>query len=246
MKRATSSILPNLSDEAVESSCFVSGKHVVSELTVHTNECEDDDCGFGTTVDEVIDETLHRYFCYPNFRRLQRDIIKATLSGKNVLGILGTGSGKSLTFLLPAVLSSAITFVVVPTTALIDDMLACCQDLSIASCKFTGSTPKEHQKSQLENFDSFKVIFATPEMIEGDLVDKVKCSKVEKIVFDDAHMITTWGNTFRPVYKATCEQLSKLAVLLSVTKCDSPSTLSRGPIRYIWYFDSNTKHCLQG
>jgi superfamily II DNA helicase RecQ len=48
-----------------------------------------------------------------------------------VPGILGTGSAKSLTFLLPAVLSSAPTFVVVPTTALIDDMLVCCQDLDI-------------------------------------------------------------------------------------------------------------------
>lgn len=148
------------------------------------------------------------------------DIIKATLSGKNVLGILGTGSGKSLTFLLPAVLSGAPTFVVVPTTALIDDMLVRCQDLNIASCKFTGSTTKEHQKSQLENFGSYKVIFASPEMVEGDLMDKIKSSKVERIVFDEAHIITTWGNTFRPVYKAICGQLSKLRIpklLLSAT-----------------------------
>ena len=89
-----------------------------------------------------------------------------------MLGILGTGSGKSLAFLLPAVLSSTPTFVVptttfvVPTTALIDDMLVRCQDLNIASCKFTGFRTKEHQKSQLENFGSYKAIFGSPEMVE--------------------------------------------------------------------------------
>lgn len=102
----------------------------------------------------------------------------------------------------------APTFVVVPTTALIDDMLVRCQNLDIASCKFTGCTSKEHQKSQLENFGSYKIILATPEMVEGDLLDKIMSSKAERIVFDEAHTITTWGNTFRPVYKAICEQLS--------------------------------------
>ena len=117
------------SDEATDNS-----DKYESQFNAHTLEREDDDGihgGIGTTVDEIIEGTLHRYFCYPNFRPLQRDIIKATLSGKNVLGILGTGSGKSLTFLLPAVLSSTPTFVVVPTTALIDDRLVCCQDLDI-------------------------------------------------------------------------------------------------------------------
>ena len=174
----------------------------------------------GEKVDEIIDGTLHRYFGYSNFKPLQRDIIKTTLSGKDVLGILSTGSGKSLTFLLPAVLSSSPTFVVVPTKALIDDLLMHCQDLNIAACKFTGSTPQEHQMSQLENFESYKIILATPELVENDLLDKLKSTTLERIVFDEAHTITTWGNTFCPVYKSTCELLSKLPVpklLLSAT-----------------------------
>ena len=194
-------------------------KYANQKANSHTLEWEDGiHGGIGTTVDKIIEGTLHCYFCYQNFKPLQRDIIKATLSGKNMLGILGTG--KSLTFLLPAVLSSTPTFVVAPTTALIDDMLVRCQDLNIVSCKFTGSTTKEHQKSQLENFGSHKVIFASPEMVEGDLMDKIKSSKVEQIVFDKAHIITTWRNTLCPVYKAVCEQLSKLRIpklLLSAT-----------------------------
>ena len=225
LKRFTSN-LTSRTDVGAESGM----KYASQRASFHTLEREDDDGihgGIGTTVDKIIEGTLHHYFCYQNFKPFQRDIIKATLSGKNVLGILGTGSGKSLTFLLPAVLSSAPTFVVVPSTALIDGMLVRCQDLNIASFKFTGSTTKEHQKSQLENFGSYKVVFASykvvfasPEMVEGDLMDKIKSSKVERIVFDQAHIITTWGNTFHPVYKAICEQLSNLRIpklLLSAT-----------------------------
>ena len=96
-------------------------KYASQKANFHTLEREDDDGiygGIGTTVDKIIEGTLRRYFCYQNFKPLQRDIIKATQSWKNVLGTLGPGSGKSLTFLLPAVLSSTPTFVVEPTTAL--------------------------------------------------------------------------------------------------------------------------------
>lgn len=100
----------------------------------------------GNNSDEVVVNTLHHYFCYPSFKPLQKEIIQATMSGKNVLGILGTGGGKSLTFLLPAVLESA------PTKSLIDDIYVRCQDLNITACRFTGSVPKEMQHVQLENF----------------------------------------------------------------------------------------------
>ncbi|KAK3754174.1 hypothetical protein QZH41_007956 [Actinostola sp. cb2023] len=114
-------------------------------LTVTDTVIPDSSSGIaiGSNLDEVLSNTLHHYFGYSEFRPLQKDIIKETLSGKNVLGVLGTGSGKSMTFMLPAVLSSHPTLVVMPTKSLIDDIFVRCQDLNIESCKFTGTIPKQ-------------------------------------------------------------------------------------------------------
>jgi superfamily II DNA helicase RecQ len=92
--------------------------------------------------------------------------------------------------------------------------------LNIASCKFTVSVPKELQKVQLENFSSFKIILTTPEMIEGDLLNKMETTKIQRVVFDEAHIMLSWGNTFRPLYKTVTEQVSRLdcpKLLLSAT-----------------------------
>lgn len=182
-------------------------------MLANTSQCavaEPNDVGVGSNLDEVLDNTLHHYFGYPNFRPLQKDIIKSTLSGKNVIGISGTGSGKSLTSMLPAVLGIHPTVVVMPTKSLIDDILMRCLDLNITSCKFTGTVSKEIQRVQLENFNSFKLIFTTPEMIEGDFLAKIENSNLERVDFDEAHTISSWGNTFHPVYKTVCEQMSRL------------------------------------
>ena len=67
--------------------------------------------------------TLREYFGYQEFRPLQKEIVTAALKGENVLGVLGTGSGKTLTFMLPAVLASKPTLVVSPMKSLIDDTM---------------------------------------------------------------------------------------------------------------------------
>ena len=72
---------------------------------------------------EIIDNALSHYFGFDSFRSLQRETIATTINGKNGLKILGTGGGKSLTYLLPAVISSKPTVVVSPIKSLIDDIL---------------------------------------------------------------------------------------------------------------------------
>ena len=174
---------------------------------------------------EIIDSTLRHYFGFGSFRPLQKETIVTTMSGKNVLTILGTGGGKSLTFLLPAVISSKPTVVVSPIKSLIDDILSRCSNLNIAACKFTGDIPKEVYQSQLPNLENFKVVLVTPEIIKnGELLKVLKGfsekGMLERIVFDEAHTIVSWGNTFRPVYKDVCEQLAHLncpKLLLSAT-----------------------------
>lgn len=167
----------------------------------------------GFSNSSLIHTTLRNYFGFASFISLQEETIVSTMAGNNVLTVVGTGGGKTLTYLLPAVLSSNPTLVISPIKSLIDDTLVRCLNLNILSCKFTGDVPHGVKEVQLQNMESFKIIFATPECLETGESLRVKIDelivvgKLERIVFDEAHVISSWGNTFRPSYKDVCKHL---------------------------------------
>ncbi|KAK3745407.1 hypothetical protein QZH41_001437 [Actinostola sp. cb2023] len=175
---------------------------------------------------ELIENTLKHYFGFSSFRPLQKETINASLCGKDVLTVVGTGGGKTLMFLLPAVLASKPTLVISPLKSLIEDQVARCCTLNISCCKFTGDVCEEISATQIREIMDYRVLFVTPEMLEYGLPLREKIDqllsedKIERIVFDKAHTISTWGNTFRPVYKTVCEGLAEAdcpTMLLSAT-----------------------------
>ena len=174
-----------------------------------------------TSREHPIKTTLNCFFHHQSFKPLQKEIILSTMDKKNVLGVLGTGGGKSLTFLLPAVLADKPTIVVVPTLSLINDLLSRCLALDIAACKITGEVPCDVQNSYLEELTKFKVIFLTPEMLANkNILDKITKVGLERIVFDEAHTICSRGSTFRPQYQSAANVLAKFPcpkLLLSAT-----------------------------
>ena len=175
---------------------------------------------------ELIENTLKHFFGFSSFRPLQRETIVSTMSKKDVMTVVGTGGGKSLTYMLPAVLSSKPTVVVSPIKSLIDDILGRCQNLNILACKFTGDVTRELYDDQLVKIAEFKIILVTPEILkDGELINTIlslaEKSQLERIVFDEAHTIVSWGSTFRPVYKEVCDRLARVKccpkLLLSAT-----------------------------
>ena len=88
---------------------------------------------------EIIDNVLRQHFGFTSFRPLQRGTIMASMSGKDVMTVVRTGSGKTLMYLLPAIIFTKTTLVISPITSLIDDTLGRCHDLGISACKFTGN-----------------------------------------------------------------------------------------------------------
>ena len=175
---------------------------------------------------ELIDTTLKQFFCFSSFLPLQKETIVCTMQGKNVMTIVGTGGGKSLTYLLPAVLSFKPTVVISPIKSLIDDIINRCFDLNIYACKFSGDISKQVHEEQLQKFQSYRVVVVTPEVLrDGELRKVVEANvaegKIDRIVFDEAHTIVSWGDTFRPDYKEVCEHFARLTgcpkLLLSAT-----------------------------
>ena len=173
---------------------------------------------------ELVDATLRVYFGYDSFRPLQKETIVTTMSGNNVLTVVGTGGGKTLMYLLPAVLASK------PTRASLHQR---CINLGITACRFTGDVPQSVRDEQLNKLDDFKVILTTPECLAAGeplrlAIDTLNTTdKLERIVFDEAHTISTWGNTFRPVYKNVCESISRAGCPKLLLSATVPSRVER-------------------
>lgn len=173
------------------------------------------------TSEDLVQSTLMSFFKHQSFKSHQKEVIMATMEGRNVLGVLGTGVGKSLTFMLPAVLANKPTIVVIPTKSLIDDLLIRCSALNIKASKISGDVPLEVRDSVLNELSTIKLLFITPEMFaNNNFLDRIMSVGLERIVFDEAHTICTWGNTFRPQYRSASDTLAKYPcpkLLLSAT-----------------------------
>lgn len=147
---------------------------------------------------------LKQYFGYDSFRPLQSEIMAATMTGKDVVAILPTGAGKSLTFQLPALAEDGITLVVSPLIALMKDQVDSLTASGIAAT-FLNSTldPAEAlDRSEALSNGEYKLLYAAPErvMTPGFIAD-LKRWNVRRIAVDEAHCISEWGHDFRPEYR---------------------------------------------
>ena len=156
---------------------------------------------------------LKRTFGYGEFRPLQREIIEATLAGKDVFALLPTGGGKSLCFQLPALSRAGLTVVVSPLIALMKDQVDQLQASGVAATFLNSTLGADEARNRLRGLHrgEYKLLYAAPErlMLEG-WVENLKNWKVSCIAIDEAHCVSEWGHDFRPEYR----QLAKLRAAL--------------------------------
>jgi len=177
-----------------------------------------------------LDELLQRTFGYGSFRPLQREIIDASLAGRDVFALLPTGGGKSLCFQLPALVRPGLTLVVSPLIALMKDQVDALQASGVAATFLNSTLDAETARARLRGLHrgEFKLLYAAPErlMLEG-WSDNLRKWNVNCLAIDEAHCVSEWGHDFRPEYR----QLAKLREALPKTPVMALTATATGRVR---------------
>jgi len=174
---------------------------------------------------------LKQYWGYDGFRSLQEEIITSVGSGKDTLGLMPTGGGKSITFQVPAMAKEGLCLVITPLIALMKDQVENLKQRGIkAAAIYAGMTTQ----NIMETYDNciyghYKFLYVSPERLGTRIfLEKLKFLNVTLIAVDESHCISQWGYDFRPSYLKIAEIRKHLpgVPVLALTATATPEVVS--------------------
>lgn len=177
-----------------------------------------------------IRRVLKKTFGYDGFRPLQREIIEASLAGRDTFALLPTGGGKSLCFQLPALLREGLTVVVSPLIALMKDQVDQLETAGVAATFLNSSLKVAESKARLRGLHEgkYRLLYAAPERLMLDnWQENLRNWNVSAIAIDEAHCISEWGHDFRPEYR----QIERLRTLLPEVPVTALTATATGRVR---------------
>ncbi len=162
-------------------------------------------------------EALLKYFSFDKFRPSQEEIIDSILEGNNVLAVLPTGSGKSILYQVPALLSENFSIVISPLIALMKDQVDKLnrEEKIAAFINSTMSFREAETVLQDISYGKIKLLYVAPERLENILfAERIKTLNPNYLFVDEAHCISEWGHNFRPSYS----KIKEFAEFVSIKK----------------------------
>ncbi len=156
---------------------------------------------------------LKQYWGFDGFRAMQDQIVHSIGEGKDTLGLMPTGGGKSITFQVPALVKEGVCLVVTPLVALMKDQVANLKKRGIKAVAVYAGLSREEINIAYDNciFGDYKFLYLSPERLSTSLfLEKLEHFKVSMIVVDEAHCISQWGYDFRPSYLKIAELREEL------------------------------------
>ncbi|MFT3740289.1 MAG: ATP-dependent DNA helicase RecQ [Breznakibacter sp.] len=176
-------------------------------------------------------QILKQYWGYDDFRALQGDIIQSVAQGRDTLGLMPTGGGKSLTFQIPALASEGLCIVVTPLIALMKDQVTNLQTKGIKAMAIHSGMGAKEIAVAFDNaiFGRYKFLYISPERLGTvQFRDKLQYLRVSLIAVDEAHCISQWGYDFRPSYLRLSEirELLPDVPVLALTATATPEVVN--------------------
>lgn len=174
---------------------------------------------------------LKQYWGYDNFRGIQEDIIRSIGEGRDTLGLMPTGGGKSITFQVPALAQEGLCLVITPLIALMKDQVRNLRERGIKATAIYSGMTREEIVIALENciFGNYKFLYVSPERLDTEIFQiKLRSMHVSLITVDESHCISQWGYDFRPAYLkiADIRQLLPGVPIIALTATATPEVVS--------------------
>ena len=176
-------------------------------------------------------EILKQYWGYDSFRDLQEEIITSIGEGKDTLGLMPTGGGKSITFQVPTLAQEGICIVITPLIALMKDQVQNLRKREIKALAIYSGMTRQEILTALENciFGNYKFLYISPERLDTEIFrTKLRSMKVSMITVDESHCISQWGYDFRPAYLKIAEirELLPEVPVLALTATATPEVVT--------------------
>ena len=175
-------------------------------------------------------DILKQYWGYDSFRGVQEEIINSIGEGRDTLGLMPTGGGKSITFQVPALAKEGLCIVITPLIALRKDQVQNLRQRGIKAIAIYSGMTRQEILIALENciFGDYKFLYISPERLDTDIFkQKLRAMKISMITVDESHCISHWGYDFRPAYLkiADIRDLLPGVAVLALTATATPEVV---------------------